>query len=105
MSSVLKRTEGCSSVRRRQFELRSAPEGIAKAGRAVSDRAAARFCEALIMFARTKTLVAGCFLVVGGAAGILASQNNADTSNWTIKINETRGPVRAGSIPPSGNTA
>ena len=58
------------------------------------------------MRARTTFLVAGC---VGGVALSLAvtraAQDSTATRNWTVRINETRGPVRAVSINPSVTTA
>lgn len=56
------------------------------------------------MPARTKTPAAGCFLLVTALAVTLSAQNHT-ANNWTIKINETRGPVRAVSIMPQVTSA
>jgi len=57
------------------------------------------------MLGRTKILVAGCFLLVAIVSASLAAQNNTAASNWTVEINETRGPVRAASLMPSVTSA
>jgi mannose-6-phosphate isomerase-like protein (cupin superfamily) len=57
------------------------------------------------MQARTTFFVAGCFGAVATLAVTLAAQNGTAKSNWTVRINETRGPVRAVSITASVTTA
>ena len=57
------------------------------------------------MNARTTLLVAGCFGAVATLAVTPAAQDRTARNNWTIRINETRGPVRAVSIMPSVTTA
>jgi mannose-6-phosphate isomerase-like protein (cupin superfamily) len=45
--------------------------------------------------------IIGCGLLISGVTATPAAQNKAGKNGWTIKINETRGPVRAVSIGPS----
>src|SRR3989441_7447699 len=58
------------------------------------------------MKARTKCFVAGLFLVLPATFGTtVAAQTGAAKPNWTVKVNETRGPVRAADLSPLGKTA
>lgn len=51
------------------------------------------------MPARTKIVAAGLSLVVLGASGIrVVAQTGMAKANWTLKVNETRGPVRAADV-------
>jgi len=58
------------------------------------------------MKARTKCFVAGLFLVLPATFGTtVAAQTGAAKPNWTVKVKETRGPVRAADLSPLGKTA
>ena len=56
------------------------------------------------MGSRTMFHAAGLVFVLLGTLGItIAAQNATSSSNWAVKINETRSPVRAASMSPLGN--
>src|SRR2546426_4016011 len=57
------------------------------------------------MQARTTFLIAGCVGAIATLAVTLAAQNGTAKSTWSVRINETRGPLRAVTIMPSVTTA
>jgi mannose-6-phosphate isomerase-like protein (cupin superfamily) len=58
------------------------------------------------MKARTKCFFAGLFVVGFSALGItVMARTGATKPNWAVKVNETRGPVRAADMSPLGKTA